>query len=103
MDDLDRLYKRAEKIISNITIMRSVTTGLLQGKEKGCKLDKKEVLNIAFMSKKLMEKYNIILDEIASKTTSYEDLENIHELIEQTEKVIFGLEESIKAVQKKSK
>jgi hypothetical protein len=73
------------------------------GKEEGDKLDKKEVLNIEFMSKKLMEKYNIVLDEIASKTTSYEDLENINELIEQTEKAIFGLDESIKAVQRKSK
>ena len=103
MDDLERLYKRAEKIMSNITIIRSVTTGLLQGKEHGCKLDKKEVLNIAFISKKLMEKYNVVLDEIASKTTSYEDLENIHDLIEQTEKAILGLDESIKAVQRKKK
>jgi hypothetical protein len=47
MADTQILYDRANKIANNIVRIKSITQQIVDDRENGIKIDKKEVLNIA--------------------------------------------------------
>jgi len=95
------LYDKANRIMSKINSIKNITKKVVEDKKKGDAIDKKEILNIAHSTKRLMENYGKVLDEILASHITYDERENVLELMEETKKAIDSLEESINEVYKK--
>ena len=94
------LYDKANGIMGKINSLKKITKKLLDDKKKGISIDKKEIINIAHSTKKLMENYGKVLDDILASHITYDERERIAELLEETERAINSLEDSIKEANK---
>lgn len=101
MSNNQPLYDKANRIMSKITSIKHMTKKMVDDKKSGVDIDRKEILNIAHSTKRLMESYSIVLDEILDCHITYDERETILELMEETTKAIDSLEKSIKEVTKK--
>jgi predicted AAA+ superfamily ATPase len=99
--EIQHLYDRATKILTNIECIKSITQKIIDEKEMGIKIDKKEILNLASIIKQLMERYNAILECIAKSHISFEEKETIMDMLDTSRKSIMSLNNAINVVQKK--
>jgi hypothetical protein len=101
MTEVQQLYDRATKILTNIEVIKSISQNLLDESAQGILLDKKELLNLAHSIKKLMEKYNDILECLSKSNISFEEKENIMDVLDNSRKSILTLNNAIRIAQNK--
>lgn len=101
MTDMTELYERAAKIKVNIDRIKAVTQKLIDDRELGIKIDRKETLNLACTVKRLMENYKTILECISKSEVSFEEKETILDTMDEAKNAISSLDEAIEEVKAK--
>ena len=101
MTDMTTLYEKAAKIKDNIDRIKAVTQKLIDDRDLGIKIDRKETLNLACTVKRLMENYRIILECISKSQVSFEEKDTILDTMDEAKIAISSLEEAIDEVKAK--
>ena len=87
--------------MEKINSIKDVSQQLVDEKDAGLSLDRKEILNLALTTKRLMERYDSVLNELLRMNLTSEERENIDDILEQTGKAMISLDDSIDEVKKR--
>lgn len=98
----EQLFEKANRIMEKITSVKNMSQKLVNERDEGVNLDKKEILNIAITTKKLLSQLKDVLTILTTaKDLTSEEKENVEDAMEETVKALTSLDMSIKEVENK--